>query len=131
MNQFGIELRLSRGKKPTDNPHSERKMEDLERAYQQSPGYKGLIPPYVVLTQPQGRFSEEGFLGPRLKPFATGGDPNAPRFEVEGWFGFSAWYGLLACAALIAFAKTLSFFLRRDDSYYDLPDDGSGGDRDD
>jgi uncharacterized protein (DUF1501 family) len=49
-----------------------------------SPGYKGLIPPYVVLTQPQGRFSEEGFLGPRRKPFATGGDPSAPRFEVEG-----------------------------------------------
>jgi uncharacterized protein (DUF1501 family) len=49
-----------------------------------SPEYKGLIPPYVVLTQPQGRFSEEGFLGPRLKPFATGGDPNAARFEVEG-----------------------------------------------
>ena len=49
-----------------------------------SPTYKGLIPPYVVLTQPQGRFSEEGFLGPRLKPFATGGDPNAARFEVEG-----------------------------------------------
>jgi uncharacterized protein (DUF1501 family) len=49
-----------------------------------SPGYKGLIPPYVVLTQPQGRFSEEGFLGPKLKPFATGGDPNALRFEVEG-----------------------------------------------
>ncbi len=49
-----------------------------------SPGYKGLIPPYVVLTQPQGRFSEEGFLGPKFKPFATGGDPNAARFEVEG-----------------------------------------------
>lgn len=49
-----------------------------------SPEYKGLIPPYVVLTQPQGRFSEEGFLGPLHKPFATGGDPNAPRFEVEG-----------------------------------------------
>ena len=48
------------------------------------PDYKGLIPPYVVLTQPQGRFSEEGFLGPKYKPFATGGDPNAPRFEVEG-----------------------------------------------
>ncbi len=46
--------------------------------------YKGMIPPYVVLTQPQGRFSEEGFLGPKLKPFATGGDPNATRFEVEG-----------------------------------------------
>ncbi len=49
-----------------------------------SPEYKGLIPPYVVLTQPQGRFSEEGFLGPKLKPFATGGDPNGNRFEVEG-----------------------------------------------
>jgi uncharacterized protein (DUF1501 family) len=49
-----------------------------------SRNYKGLIPPYVVLTQPQGRFSEEGFLGPRWKPFATGGDPNGSRFEVEG-----------------------------------------------
>jgi hypothetical protein len=49
-----------------------------------SPQYKGLIPPYVVLTRPQGRFSEEGFLGPRFKPFATGGDPSGQRFEVEG-----------------------------------------------
>ena len=49
-----------------------------------SRGYKGLIPPYVVLTRAAGRFSEEGFLGPRFKPFATGGDPNAGRFEVEG-----------------------------------------------
>jgi len=47
-------------------------------------GYEGLIPPYVVLTQPQGRFSEVGFLGPRYKPFATGGDPAAQRFLVEG-----------------------------------------------
>jgi hypothetical protein len=47
-------------------------------------GYKGLIPPYIVLTQPQGRFSEEGFLGPRYKPFATGGDPAQQRFAVEG-----------------------------------------------
>ncbi len=47
-------------------------------------GYEGLVPPYVVLTQPQGRFDEAGFLGPRYKPFATGGDPNAQRFAVEG-----------------------------------------------
>ena len=47
-------------------------------------GYKGLIPPYIVLTQPQGRFSEAGFLGSRYKPFATGGDPARPRFVVEG-----------------------------------------------
>jgi hypothetical protein len=47
-------------------------------------GYKGLVPPYIVLTQPQGRFSEAGFLGPRYKPFATGGDPNRKPFVVEG-----------------------------------------------
>ena len=47
-------------------------------------GYKGLVPPYIVLTQPQGRFSEAGFLGPRYKPFATGGDPNQTPFVVEG-----------------------------------------------
>ncbi|MHC4175403.1 MAG: DUF1501 domain-containing protein [Planctomycetota bacterium] len=47
-------------------------------------GYKGLIPPYIVLTQPQGRFSEAGFLGQRYKPFATGGDPNQNPFAVEG-----------------------------------------------
>jgi hypothetical protein len=43
-----------------------------------------LIPPYVVWTSPQGRFSEAGFLGVRYKPFATGGDPSAARFAVEG-----------------------------------------------
>jgi hypothetical protein len=47
-------------------------------------GYKGLIPPYVVLTAPEGRFSEEGFLGPKYKPFATGGDPSQKRFVVSG-----------------------------------------------
>jgi len=47
-------------------------------------GYKGLIPPYIVLTEPQGRFSEAGFLGPKYKPFATGGDPAASVFAVEG-----------------------------------------------
>jgi hypothetical protein len=29
------------------------------------PTYKKMIPPYVVLTRAQGRFSEEGFLGPK------------------------------------------------------------------
>jgi len=47
-------------------------------------GYKGTVPPYIVLTQPQGRFSEAGFLGQRYKPFATGGDPNRTPFAVEG-----------------------------------------------
>jgi len=47
-------------------------------------GYQGLIPPYIVVTQPQGRFSEAGFLGNRFKPFATGGDPGRVPFVVEG-----------------------------------------------
>lgn len=47
-------------------------------------GYTGLIPPYIVMTQPLGRFSEAGFLGPRYQPFATGGDPAQARFVVEG-----------------------------------------------
>ena len=47
-------------------------------------GYKGLIPPYIVMTRPQGRFSEAGFLGTRYKPFATGGDPPRTPFAVEG-----------------------------------------------
>jgi hypothetical protein len=47
-------------------------------------GYDKLIPPYIVVTQPQGRFSESGYLGPRYKPFATGGDPAAAQFVVEG-----------------------------------------------
>jgi hypothetical protein len=47
-------------------------------------GYKGLVPPYIVLTQPQGRFSEAGFLSSKYKPFATGGDPARTPFAVEG-----------------------------------------------
>ena len=47
-------------------------------------GYGGLLPPYIVLTKPQGRFSESGFMGLRYKPFATGGKPSAPIFTVEG-----------------------------------------------
>lgn len=47
-------------------------------------GYSGALPPYIVLTEPLGRFDEAGFLGLRGKPFVTGGDPSQPRFLVEG-----------------------------------------------
>ncbi len=47
-------------------------------------GYAGLIPPYIVLTELQGRFSESGFLGPRYAPFATAGDPAQTPFAVQG-----------------------------------------------
>ncbi len=54
----------------------------LFKGYKQ--GYKGIVPPYIVMTKPQGRFSEAGFLGPLYKPFSTGGDPNRDPFAVEG-----------------------------------------------
>jgi len=47
-------------------------------------GYKGLIPPYIVMTEPLGRFSPNGFLSERYQPFVTGGDPTKTPFAVEG-----------------------------------------------
>jgi len=47
-------------------------------------GYQGQIPPYILLTEPVGRFEEAGFLPTRYKPFITGGDPSQDRFAVEG-----------------------------------------------
>lgn len=54
----------------------------LFRGYEN--GYAGIVPPYIVLSEVQGRFSEAGFLGQKYKPFATGGDPNRTPFVVEG-----------------------------------------------
>ena len=48
-------------------------------------GYDSVIPPYIVLTQPQGRFSECGYLGTAYKPYATGGDPNRDPFLASGF----------------------------------------------
>lgn len=72
------------GNKPTDGVvyPSVGSVVSLKRGY--DAGYTGLIPPYVTLVRPQGRFSEEGFLGGRYKPFATGGDPTKVPFAVEG-----------------------------------------------
>ena len=46
--------------------------------------YRGDLPPFVILTGAKGRFSEIGFLGERSAPLVTGGNPNAPRFVVDG-----------------------------------------------
>lgn len=47
--------------------------------------YQGKLPPYISLTLNKGRFSENGFLNEKFKPFATGGNPNATKFSVEGF----------------------------------------------
>ena len=46
--------------------------------------YQGDLPPYVILTQAKGRFSETGFLGDACAPLVTGGNPNQPKFIVDG-----------------------------------------------
>ncbi len=47
-------------------------------------GYKGLIPPYIVLTEPQGRFSEAGFLGVALPAVCHRRQSGQTPFAVEG-----------------------------------------------
>jgi hypothetical protein len=94
-------------------------------------GYQGLIPPYVVLTELQGRFAESGFLGPRYKPFATGGDPAQARFVVEGVVAQGVpderqrsrrelLHSLNTLANAPANHAPLEAFLRSEDQAYDL-----------
>ncbi len=47
--------------------------------------WQSKLPPYIALTSNKGRFSENGFLGDRYKPLATGSNPNAARFQVDGF----------------------------------------------
>lgn len=46
--------------------------------------YSGDIPPFVILTQAKGRFSEIGFLGDKWAPLVTGGNPAGQKFIVDG-----------------------------------------------
>jgi uncharacterized protein (DUF1501 family) len=52
--------------------------------YFKGQGVKSMLPSYITITRPQGRFSESGFLGSKYKPFSTGGDPGKEPFAVEG-----------------------------------------------
>jgi len=46
-------------------------------------------------------------------------------FPWEGRFGFFPTYGFVSCAALIFIARGLRRLIRRDEDYYDRPEDGS------
>ncbi|MGW0735151.1 hypothetical protein [Streptomyces sp. NPDC002851] len=54
----------------------------------------------------------------------------APHFAVERWFGFYAVYGFVSAVFLIFAAKGLRRLLRRDENYYEPPED-EPPDRDD
>jgi len=54
----------------------------LKKGYEA--GYAGALPPNIAVTSAVGRFNASGFLGSELRPFATGGDPNAKTFRVGG-----------------------------------------------
>ncbi|MFO0929344.1 MAG: DUF1501 domain-containing protein [Gemmataceae bacterium] len=91
---------------------------------------RGLVPPYIVLTQPQGRFSEAGFLGSRYKPFATGGDPNGSRFVVEGVVGAltegqqqdrrDLMNKLSTLSSVVKGSPTMQALTKSDDQAYDM-----------
>jgi len=71
------------GRMPSDIQHpSIGSVVSYYRGY--NAGYDSLIPPFIVLTKPQGRFADAGFLGAAYRPFATGGDPNLEPFAVDG-----------------------------------------------
>ena len=69
-------------RRPARLPRRRRRRLAASRAT--TPATRACIPPYIVLTELQGRFSEAGFLGPRYTPFATGGDPAQTPFAVRG-----------------------------------------------
>lgn len=73
------------GRTPTENGLSHPSFATIV-SYFKGPehGYRGLIPPHVMLTTPRGRFSEIGYMGLQNSPFVTGGNPREPRFAVEG-----------------------------------------------
>ena len=54
-------------------------------AMMKSKTYSGDLPPFVILTGAKGRFSEVGFLGDQYAPLVTGGNPNTPKFVVDGF----------------------------------------------
>lgn len=49
-----------------------------------------------------------------------------PHFGVEGWFAFYAVFGFIGSVTLVLTAKQLRRVLKRDEHYYDPPDEGSG-----
>lgn len=86
---------------------------------QKAASYQGDLPPYVVLTQAKGRFSETGFLGDACAPLVTGGNPNAPKFIVDG---------IVAPGGLTADEQSRRFELaaRIDRLPFDAPFDAAG-----
>lgn len=51
-----------------------------------------------------------------------------PHFGVEGWHGFYAIYGFVGSVFLVLAAKQLRRVLKRDEDYYDQPEQERDGD---
>lgn len=98
LRDFGIDLLLSRGKKPTDNPHVERWHETLQRAVQQLPGYKGrntsergrLVAEDALITAAEleehlRRFTALDYHRSWHTGLVIGGEPNARTSPLELW----------------------------------------------
>ncbi len=53
-------------------------------SYMVRDSYKGVLPPYISVTQANSRFNEGGFLGNEYKSFDTAGFPERKVYEVAG-----------------------------------------------
>lgn len=53
-------------------------------SYKKEESYQGSLPSYISLPSTSKRFNAGGFLGPKYKPFVTGGNPAQSDFTVEG-----------------------------------------------
>ncbi len=54
----------------------------LKRGYEA--GYKGALPPFIIMPSGAWWIGAPGFLGNRYAPFATAGDPNQKGFMAQG-----------------------------------------------
>jgi uncharacterized protein (DUF1501 family) len=54
----------------------------LKKGYEA--GYKGALPPYVILPSGGWWIGASGFLGHKYEPYAAGGDPNQKGFMAQG-----------------------------------------------
>ena len=54
------------------------------------PGYNKVLPPFIMVTQSLGRFSEGGFLGTKYNAYATGGAMRDKDLQIGGAVGEAA-----------------------------------------
>lgn len=77
--QFGFAERKSSNELPYPSVGS---VVALKKGYEA--GYKGALPPYIILPSGAWWIGASGFLGAKYEPYAAGGDPNQKGYMAQG-----------------------------------------------